>query len=114
MWELLDHSLVTANELLDWRNSKQPRVQLSVFLSGIAFNVVELHARQAALCWFDMNFEVFVTNGAELVAAVMHHVVAAAMAFTQDEECSLIDSVSNPVIRYRFADASHTRRRVIE
>ena len=61
---------------------------------------VEVHARQAAIPWFDMDLKILVTDGTKLVAAVMHHVVAPAIAVAQKKQRGLIDAVGNPIIRY--------------
>ncbi len=98
MGELLDQAHVFPQSNLNRRHREEPRVELSKLLTGVTHNVIEVHARQAAVALGNMNLEVPRANGPEDPAAVVEHHVPPAVPFAQQEQRRLIDAVCNAII----------------
>ena len=99
MRELLDHLHVLPQMHLDRSHREKPRIELSILLAGIAHNIVEIHARQPAVSFFDVNLKVLIADGAKDSAAVMEYRLASAIAFTKQEQRCLIDTIRDTFIR---------------
>ena len=78
--KLLDAAHVLAQRHLNWRYREQSAIEGAALLARIAFDVVEVHARQSALRRLDVDLEVLIPHLAQNSAAIVGHEIAARVA----------------------------------